>query len=221
MTQFQNPKTTTSFAPVTWGMAKDMLTRIMLVTSVSMMVFVRRRVDPPVSADPPDRRRVPALSHRLYPHRDIGAVILRSGLYCARYVHQLPCADPLCVPDGCLWDGTAPPPLEGDEEGYFLAYVEYGSELFEFLPLPSSFVHRYLDPILVFLLGNWIGGFAPLLGLWMKISAVSIGCLEQIAYSAALENDLDILDSMLESEVQAAAVQHFEGSTTRNPPTSR
>jgi len=49
------------------------------------------------------------------------------------------------------------------------------------------------------------------LARWMALSAIAMAIYEQNAYDRQLERDLDILDSLVASEVQSSTVQHFTG----------
>jgi hypothetical protein len=90
-----------------------------------------------------------------------------------------------------------------------------GVSYLERLPLPDFFrsnsrVNRFLDPAAVALVGVPIAFLSLGLGLWIIFAALFLYVYEQSAYDHALARDLDTLDGLIASEVQAETVKHFE-----------
>ena len=73
-------------------------------------------------------------------------------------------------------------------------------------------IYRWLEPALCFFLAMGVGILlSPALARWMALAAIATAIYEQNAYDKQLERDLDILDSLVASEVQNQAVMHFTG----------
>lgn len=71
-------------------------------------------------------------------------------------------------------------------------------------------LYRWGEPALLFLLSMGVGILLSQgLARWMALSAIAMAIYEQTAYDRQLERDLDILDSLVASEVQSSTVQHF------------
>ena len=95
-----------------------------------------------------------------------------------------------------------------------------GVSYLETLPLPPFFktdrrVNRFLDPAAAFIVGLIVTALLSHgLGLWIVFSAFFLFVFEQNLYEKQLARDLDTLDGLFESEVQAEVVEHFEGGQT-------
>jgi hypothetical protein len=96
------------------------------------------------------------------------------------------------------------------------------SRLAALLPVRQDLVYRIGEPVAAYLTGAvlrklGING----LGLWFEIASVCVYLVENYAHERALERDLAILDSLLESEVTAATADHFtaqeEGQARSRP----
>jgi hypothetical protein len=73
-------------------------------------------------------------------------------------------------------------------------------------------IYRILEPALCFFLSMGVGILLSQgLARWMALASIAMAIYEQNAYDRQLERDLDILDSLVESEVQNEAVKHFTG----------
>lgn len=82
-----------------------------------------------------------------------------------------------------------------------------GVSYFEFLPVSTYIVHRYIDPLVCIIIGALVSIVAHPLGLWLMFSGAALGIYEQAVYEKALERDLDVLDGLIEAEVQAEVVE--------------
>lgn len=91
-----------------------------------------------------------------------------------------------------------------------------GVSYFEFLPIPLTYVYRFVDPIVAFFIGGFIGQLPWMssLGTWIIFSAVCLFVLESYIRDKQLDHDLDILDNLVLSEVASKTVQHFSGGAT-------
>jgi hypothetical protein len=94
-----------------------------------------------------------------------------------------------------------------------------GISFLERIPfLPAYFkdqrrLYRWGEPVLLFFLSMGVGILLSQgLARWMALSAIAMAIYEQNAYDRQLERDLDILDSLVESEVQTLTVKHFTES---------
>jgi hypothetical protein len=87
-----------------------------------------------------------------------------------------------------------------------------GVSYFEFLPIRQDLIYRNIDPAVSFLAGCVLRkvGFSRL-GLWVIFSSVCWRLVEERVHEISLDRDLDVVDSLAESKVQAEAVAHFEG----------
>jgi hypothetical protein len=93
-----------------------------------------------------------------------------------------------------------------------------GVSYFEFLPLRTDLVYRFVDPGAALLFGLVLHklGFT-VLGLWICFSAGCLFIVGNHLYEKQLNRDLDTLDTGLEAEMQAAVVEHFEGEGQGTP----
>jgi hypothetical protein len=84
-----------------------------------------------------------------------------------------------------------------------------GFSWFEFLPLDSYIIHRYIDPLVCIIIGALVSIVSHPLGLWLMFSGAGLGIYEQAVYEKALERDIDMHDGIVETEVQAQVAEHF------------
>jgi hypothetical protein len=93
-----------------------------------------------------------------------------------------------------------------------------GISYFELLPLPAFLrshrrIYRFLDPLACFVFSMFFGiFFSQPLARWFAFSSFALFIFEQTLFEKQLDRDLDILDGLVASEVQAETVKHFEGS---------
>ena len=90
-----------------------------------------------------------------------------------------------------------------------------------FFHVRRDWIYRYVDPLACFLAG-WLLfqiSFTGL-GLWVMFSAFALRIVEQTVFDKSLERDLDTLDALIESEVQAETVDHFQGGPVKERPLS-
>lgn len=81
-----------------------------------------------------------------------------------------------------------------------------------FLSLDTYVVNRFIDPLVCFTAGAAVAFISHPLGLWLIFAASCWGMHEQITYDKALDQQLDMLDGIVDSEVQAEVAEHFRGS---------
>jgi hypothetical protein len=92
-----------------------------------------------------------------------------------------------------------------------------GISYFEFLPLPAFLkshrrIYRFVDPAACFIAAMLIGIFISRpLAKWVAFSSFALFIFEQTLFDKQLDRDLDILDGLVVSEVQAETVEHFSG----------
>jgi hypothetical protein len=92
-----------------------------------------------------------------------------------------------------------------------------GISYFELLPLPAILkahrrIYRFVDPAAVFIFSMFFGVFfSEPLARWFAFSSFALFIYEQTLFEKQLDRDLDILDGLVASEVQAETVKHFEG----------
>lgn len=90
------------------------------------------------------------------------------------------------------------------------SYSRGVSRLESFVPLRQDLIYRIADPAAAFLGGALLRKLGvSALGLWFEIGGVCLYLVENYAYEIALDRDLAILDSLLESDVAAATAEHF------------
>jgi hypothetical protein len=95
-----------------------------------------------------------------------------------------------------------------------------GISYLENLPWPPFMkshrrVNRFIDPAAVAIAGLIIGlALSHGLGIWIIFSAFFLYVFEQDLYEKQLNHDLDTLDGLFASEVQAEVVKHFEQGET-------
>ena len=95
-----------------------------------------------------------------------------------------------------------------------------GISYLETLPWPPIMkshrrVNRFIDPAAVAIAGLIIGlALSHGLGIWIMFSAFFLYVFEQDLYEKQLNHDLDTLDGLFASEVQAEVVKHFEQGET-------
>ena len=95
-----------------------------------------------------------------------------------------------------------------------------GISYLEFLPLPAFLkshrrLYRFCEPSLCFIFSMIFGMFvSTALARWFAFSSLCMFIFEQNLFERALENDLDVLDGLIASEVQAGTVEHFKGQSS-------
>jgi hypothetical protein len=88
----------------------------------------------------------------------------------------------------------------------------HGVSWLEFLPLRQDLIYRIADPAAAWLCGACLRKLGINgLGLWIEFAAGCLYLVENYAHEKALERDLSMLDSLLESDITSATVSHFEG----------
>lgn len=93
-----------------------------------------------------------------------------------------------------------------------------GVSWLEHMPLPDYLrlgrrVARFIDPIAVLFVGFLVGLiWSHALGLWIMLSSLFVFVFEQALYDGNLNKDLDTLDGLIVSEVQAETMRFFQNS---------
>lgn len=92
-----------------------------------------------------------------------------------------------------------------------------GTSPFQFKWLPgfcrcNRRLERFLDPIVVAAIGFALFPISRTLGLYLAFSGFCLRAYEFMIYERELHRDLDLLDSMVRSEVQAETVERFESA---------
>jgi hypothetical protein len=91
-----------------------------------------------------------------------------------------------------------------------------GDSIFESKRTPKflrrRLIARFFDPLFCVFGGLALGNVCPLLGLWLILSGFALRVLEHTVYVKELNRDLDTMDGMIVSEVQADTVDHFSES---------
>ena len=93
-----------------------------------------------------------------------------------------------------------------------------GSSPFDFRWLPDFFrrnrrVARFIDPLVVMLIGLAVFQFSRALGMWLLFSGLSLRIHEQSVHQRERTMSLDIIDGMILSERQSQIVEEFEASS--------
>lgn len=71
-------------------------------------------------------------------------------------------------------------------------------------------IERFLDPLVCLLIGFSVGKyFSPALGCWIFCSGLCLRIFEAEIHKREVKRELDILDGMVESEMQAEAVNRL------------
>lgn len=68
---------------------------------------------------------------------------------------------------------------------------------------------RSVDPTLAMGMGMLFAAEAPALGFWLVISGLALGVVETRAVQRDRENELDVIDAVIESEIQAERIQQI------------
>jgi hypothetical protein len=86
-----------------------------------------------------------------------------------------------------------------------------GISYFEFLPLRLDRIYRNVDPALCAIAGLCLRnlGFASL-GSWVLLAAFAWRIVEEQAYQASLQRDLDAGDALLEAHMQAQYIEQLD-----------
>ena len=98
-----------------------------------------------------------------------------------------------------------------------ISYLLY-LPIWRFFP-PAFFtenrLQRIVEPIFYYCLGFLIMALlSPALGLWLELSALGLLALEAKIYEQALNEVLDTLDGLTESEIHEENVKYFSGKNT-------
>ncbi len=216
----QQPSPTAALDSLSWQQKVEFVQGLMLFPALTVMVFLRRKVG----------------FRQLKPTRLIGMTVL---LCFFAYLSGNAPAMPF---------GIAPPAPTTGGIGltiYAVAMLAWGLfqrrqrwidltkknvrwhtrttglSYFEFLPFSTYIVHRYIDPLVCFIVGALVSLISHPLGLWLMFSAAALAIYEQAIYERALERDLDVLDGLFESEVQAETVKIYTEGTGGNPPSDK
>jgi hypothetical protein len=91
-----------------------------------------------------------------------------------------------------------------------------GNSRLAFPWLPAFFrrkrrVERFLDPIFCFILGTILLFYLPLLGFWLAMAAACLRVFEAEVYEKEQNRELDLVDSLINSDIQGQVVEKFEG----------
>jgi hypothetical protein len=90
-----------------------------------------------------------------------------------------------------------------------------GTSRLNFAWLPAFFrqnrrVERFVDPISCFILGTILLLFLPLLGFWVLMSAACLRVFEGDVSEKEQNQNLDMVDNLIVSEIQSEIVEKFE-----------
>ena len=91
-----------------------------------------------------------------------------------------------------------------------------GISFLEMVPWPEFLkthrrINRWLDPAAVALVGLIVGlSLCHLLGIWMMFSAFFLYVFEQDLYHRQLNREIDAIDALIASDVQAEVVRRFQ-----------
>jgi hypothetical protein len=84
------------------------------------------------------------------------------------------------------------------------------SYLASILPFSEATVQRFIDPLVCWLVGSVIAVFlSAQLGAWLMFSGFALFMVEQYDYERIIDRHLDMLDSYVESEVNAETIGIF------------
>ncbi|HLG63105.1 MAG TPA: hypothetical protein VKY19_14290 [Ktedonosporobacter sp.] len=93
-----------------------------------------------------------------------------------------------------------------------------GVSWFSFLPLSDNHIKRFVEPIICAVIGLILAFLLPYLGFYILLAA---GCLFIFAawdYEIQLNQMLDMLDSMIDSEVMSANVEYYSQEKPKQKP---
>lgn len=213
------------FNPASWQIAVDCFNGLMLFSSMSVMVFMRRKVG----------------YRQLQPTRLIGmSLVLGLAAYLFANLpsslpligmRQAPTVSPEAVTNGFVLGtfavamvviGLIQRHQRWNDICHGVRWHTWslGLSYFEFLPLPVGIVYRFVDPVVCFLIGMVVHNVSPALGFWVELSAFALAYVEQVSFQGALDRDLDLLDGLVESEIQASVMEHYSdgtGQSTEQP----
>jgi hypothetical protein len=93
-----------------------------------------------------------------------------------------------------------------------------GTSPFDFRWLPVFFrrnrrIPRFVDPLVVMLIGLAVFQISRSLGLWLAISAISLRTFEYTVFQRERKLSLDIMDGMILSERESQIVEEFEATS--------
>ncbi len=97
-----------------------------------------------------------------------------------------------------------------------------GSSPFDYRWLPDwcrrdRRMARIFDPIFCAGIGVWVFPSSSVLSYWLMFAAVSLRGYEHAVYRKELNRDMDIIDSLIISQVHSKTVEHFEGPPQSQP----
>lgn len=86
-----------------------------------------------------------------------------------------------------------------------------GRSLLSFLPFSDYNARRFLDPLIPIIGGYYIWQEVSVaLGVWLMFSGLCLRAVEQHHHQQHVERHLDLMDSMVSSEVVDATTKHYE-----------
>jgi hypothetical protein len=85
-----------------------------------------------------------------------------------------------------------------------------------FLPLNETIVKRFIDPIAALVIGGGLFFLIMPLGLVMLASAVCLFIFETIDFQKQIDQMLDMLDSLVESEIVSSNADYYQGGAGRS-----
>lgn len=102
----------------------------------------------------------------------------------------------------------------GRRSGEKVYSAEIGSSHLRSLWMPAFLkrerrVERFVDPLLCMALGWLLLTFSPALGGWFVFSGLALRAVEHGVWKRQIQRELDTVDSLLESDVQEAVLEHY------------
>ena len=85
-----------------------------------------------------------------------------------------------------------------------------------FLPLNETIVKRFIDPTTALVIGGGLFFLIRPLGLVMLASAVCLFIFETIDFQKQIDQMLDMLDGLVESEIVSSNVDYYQGGAGRS-----
>jgi len=80
-------------------------------------------------------------------------------------------------------------------------------------------IPRFVDPAVAAITGLVVWNVCPALGLWLTFSGLCLRFFEDAVYRKQIERDMDLVDSMIESEIQEEVIEQY--SVRIHNPTDR
>lgn len=100
--------------------------------------------------------------------------------------------------------------------------IEY---LIKYLPAPvaawliaDNKVARWIDPIILMIVGIGIAHFNPVFGAWIAFAALSLRIFEEFRWGKSLDTVMDILDNALEGRNNKEVMQYIQRSDKPGTP---